>query len=948
MSLLEEECVEKVFVYKFSTCTTNQEYVLEIPLKIPYQGSIKELTYRIMSSFKLPCYVESDLMKTIERTIKELTLQFYDEKSEKVINATKKGDLNIEDIIKNLEKIYKQKTVEYADPIGTTDEELFATAYHRLVHSPSLEPILQAEHKYGRDVTEVIQKRNTDYEQLTKKQTEEMRVAVEALEAGSTEKSINDMVGRHFEEQSLLQGHWGSRVDALKLEQRRQYRNWIMRLLEEQQTNMLPTPVGSPMIPMPPIRPGLGTFVPNEEKPISDCPVLEESFTIHLGSQMKQMHNIRILTGDVLDFCRTKKSDSGDPTPQRLQTALGLYSNDLCGLVLLSDNHLGSYSGITKGSFIFPRSMNNWKKIRDDVKEAVAWRQAHRREGSDPQTKKAPMSKTLQTGDIFITRHSNLAQVHVVFHMVVNDSLRSGDINSRHPAILGLRNILKTACCYDVTTLTIPVLLVHEMTEEMTVAWCTKRAELVFKCVKGFMIEMASWGGAELKNLQFLVPKGMSEEVFGTLATMLPSIFRVSNPLVNYTNSGLKKEDFFLKIQTRITLSEVTDLILRQNQFDSFLDCSTNLSSLRTLDLSQNHLQRFFFLCKDEYNLQVLNVSHNMLEYIDDNALNNRIPKLKILDLSSNKLSFVNETILEHLKILEYLSLANNPIGDGIHENAFWSLTKLKHLDLRNISGSYFSGELFKNLTNLSTLDLSWNPISTIPLLPINLEELDISGTLIFQLGGLYLPRLREFKVNNMPNLTKVALNDLENLTSLEILSLVGCRNLIQFTVWPYRGTLLPRLQRLSIDDCALETLESDLRLILQRTAVVSLRDNPWKCDCRMQWVNINNSSKELNSEIRCSMPDRHRSKLLKEIPIYELECDSISSIFYPILWTCITLLISLIILLSVFFIVKRQGGQWTVRRRNRDTVTYTNVVESSNDLVRILNVSDNHERNDE
>lgn len=41
-----------------------------------------------------------------------------------------------------------------------------------------------------------------------------------------------------------------------------------------------------------------------------------------------------------------------DPTPQRLQTALGLYSNDLCGLVLLSDNHLGSYSGITKGAFL--------------------------------------------------------------------------------------------------------------------------------------------------------------------------------------------------------------------------------------------------------------------------------------------------------------------------------------------------------------------------------------------------------------------------------------------------------------------------------------------------------------------------------------------------------------------------------------------------------------------
>lgn len=539
----EEDSVLKTFVYKFPTCTTNQEYTVEVPLKIPYHGSVKELMYRIMSSFKLPCYVESDLLQSLEHKIKELTLEFHDEKAEKVLEGAKSGRLDIEEIIKSWEKTYKQKTVEYADPIGTTDEELFAAAYHRLVHSPSLEPILQAEHKFGRDVTEVIEMRDTDYEQLTRKQTEEMRVAVEAFESGSTEKSINEMAGRHFEEQSLLQGHWGSRVDALKLEQRRQYRNWIMRLLEEQQTNMLPTPVGSPMVPMPPIRPALDNFVHSEDKHTADYPLLEESFTIHLGSQMKQMHNIRILTGDVLDFCRTKKSESGmDPTPQRLQTALGLYSNDLCGLVLLSDNHLGSYSGITKElcsicqlttEFHFPPIDEQLEKIREDVKDAIAWRQTHHKEGNnDSQIKRSSSSKSLQTGDIYITRHSNLAQVHVIFHMVVNDSLRSGDINSRHPAILGLRNILKTACCNDVTTLTIPVLLVHEMSEDMTVAWCTKRAELVFKCVKGFMIEMASWGGAELKNLQFLVPKGMSEEVFGTLATMLPSIFRVSNPLV--------------------------------------------------------------------------------------------------------------------------------------------------------------------------------------------------------------------------------------------------------------------------------------------------------------------------------------------------------------------------------------------------------------------------------
>lgn len=104
---------------------------------------------------------------------------------------------------------------------------------------------------------------------------------------------------------------------------------------------------------------------------------MEESFTIHLGSQMKQMHNIRIMSADILDFCRMKPQTDGysvklemfeltvqeilfsficrnfmNPSPHRLQTALGLYSNDLCGLVMLNDtNDLSGFSGLAKGKF---------------------------------------------------------------------------------------------------------------------------------------------------------------------------------------------------------------------------------------------------------------------------------------------------------------------------------------------------------------------------------------------------------------------------------------------------------------------------------------------------------------------------------------------------------------------------------------------------------------------
>lgn len=68
-------------------------------------------------------------------------------------------------------------------------------------------------------------------------------------------------------------------------------------------------------------------------------------------------------------------------------------------------------------------------------------------------------------GEFYVSRHSNLAEVHVVFHLCVDDNVRSGSITARDPAIMGLRNILKVCCTHDVTTITVPLLLVHDMSE---------------------------------------------------------------------------------------------------------------------------------------------------------------------------------------------------------------------------------------------------------------------------------------------------------------------------------------------------------------------------------------------------------------------------------------------------------------------------------------------------
>ena len=115
--------------------------------------------------------------------------------------------------------------------------------------------------------------------------------------------------------------------------------------------------------------------------------------------------------------------------------------------------------------------------------------------------------------------------------MVTDPNILDGNINSRHPVVMGLRNVLKSASMNSVTTITVPLLLTHEMHESMTIPWCMKRAELVYKCVKGFLMEVASWGGSEIKTLQFLVPKDIDNDVFSKLSLMLPTIFRTSNPI---------------------------------------------------------------------------------------------------------------------------------------------------------------------------------------------------------------------------------------------------------------------------------------------------------------------------------------------------------------------------------------------------------------------------------
>ncbi|XP_024589258.1 protein C12orf4 homolog isoform X1 [Neophocaena asiaeorientalis asiaeorientalis] len=535
---------EREFVYEFKVGSQCLE--LRVPLKFPVQENASHLHGRLMLLHDLPCFIEKDLKEALSQFIEEESLKDYDRDAEAALEAVKSGEVDLHQLASTWAKAYAETTLEHARPEEPSWDEDFADVYHDLIHSPASETLLNLEHNYFVSISELIGERDVELKKLRERQGIEMEKVMQELGKSLTDQDVNSLAAQHFESQQDLENKWSNELKQSTAIQKQEYQEWVMKLHQD-----LKNPKNSSLSEEIKVQPSqLRESAEANGRIYEEQRKLEESFTIHLGAQLKTMHNLRLLRADMLDFCKHKRSHRSGVKLHRLQTALSLYSTSLCGLVLLVDNRINSYSGIKRDfatvcqectDFHFPRIEEQLEVVQQVVLYARTQRRSKLKEshdsgnrngGSDDKTKNADRSYlNILPGEFYITRHSNLSEIHVAFHLCVDDNVKSGNITARDPAIMGLRNILKVCCTHDITTISIPLLLVHDMSEEMTIPWCLRRAELVFKCVKGFMMEMASWDGGISRTVQFLVPQSISEEMFYQLSNMLPQIFRVSSTL---------------------------------------------------------------------------------------------------------------------------------------------------------------------------------------------------------------------------------------------------------------------------------------------------------------------------------------------------------------------------------------------------------------------------------
>lgn len=535
--------VEKEFVFEFRSGKHN--CVLKVPLLFPVQENISDLHGRLMLLHKIPCYIENELKSALTNFVEKETILDYDREAEFALQRLTTEDVDINQLTNAWSRSYVETTLEHAQPEEPSWDEDFADVYHELIHSPASDTLLNLEHNYFVSISELISERDMEIKKLQERQSTEMEKVMHELGNTLSDQDVNAVASQHFDTQQELENKWASELKQVTCIQKQEYQEWVIKLHQDLQKSTNSSQINEEIKVQPS---QLSEAADAGSRMYEEQPLLEESFTIHLGAQLKTMHNLRLVRADVLDFCKHRRHGSSGAKLRRLQTALSLYSSSLCGLVLLVDNRVNSYSGIKRDFATVAKECTDFhflclEEQLEDVQQLVLYARAQRsskqkeqpevqRNGFEDKSKNVERNPSnILPGEFYISRHSNLSEVHTVFHLCVDDNVRSGNITARDPAIMGLRNILKVCCTHDITTVTVPLLLVHDMSEEMTIPWCLKRAELVFKCVKGFMMEMASWDGGISRTVQFLVPKSISEEMFYQLSNMLPQIFRVSSTL---------------------------------------------------------------------------------------------------------------------------------------------------------------------------------------------------------------------------------------------------------------------------------------------------------------------------------------------------------------------------------------------------------------------------------
>ncbi|XP_066245879.1 protein toll [Euwallacea similis] len=323
-----------------------------------------------------------------------------------------------------------------------------------------------------------------------------------------------------------------------------------------------------------------------------------------------------------------------------------------------------------------------------------------------------------------------------------------------------------------------------------------------------------------IQNLSVLTFEGLynSDNNFTVTKESLESLQSLERLTLSHRNLHLEK-DFLANTPNLLVLSIPRN---STGEMDRYFDY---VPKLRLLDMTSNYItsipNRVF---QELSNLTKLMLFGNNISSISRSKLSG-LTNLMLLELSWNQLEEVPEDTFADLGSLVNISLRGNHIR-RLYSNTFINNSLLQNIRLGNNSGVVMEDGIFANLTALVTVELSGNKLEAIPESLFedcgDLREVDLSGNSLSTLpGGVFRNLKKMIKLNLSQNKLAYLPDDIfGNLENLKELKMYGN-------------------QLNTISDNLLGNLDRLESLYLQKNEISEIRLNAFSALKRLKYLDM-------------------------------------------------------------------------------------------------------------
>ncbi|KAH8866549.1 Protein C12orf4 like [Schistosoma japonicum] len=533
-------------LFEFSESFEHDVHVyVEEWLEFPMRLTISECVSQLASAYDIPDVALEVFHEKLSDFISNETTNDFKNPYLNLLNNLKCNMSNIENLCSIFDSSYSNET-STSKLSKMNDQEIFSRTFSQMIHSHAAQDFIHLEQSFALEIGNKFQKRNDILKEMDEKHINEIERSLQKR-GSEIPETITQLQEDYYFNREIFESYWDSRISGLKWEQRQALRSFVMSY--EGYANSLP--INNDRVHFSRISSKDSSFKTqnsssNRSSAISvqtiskraDRIPLSETFTAQLGRQLRT-----ILPDD-------------DSLAERMNNALNIYSDNLNGLVILVDKRINSFRGTKKlladaceqsAEIHFPELGSQLESIQESVNRLGSRKLT---EPNCTSTIKSGLSNENSTavkskpdyyepihGDVLITKHSNLISdtgdgIHVIFQVVVDYDNESNNIRIPHSLHCAISAILRICFDYDITTLSLPLLLVPSLSENMDKPWRAKRVEMVLKAVKGALMELITWRGFNLRSMEFLAPSCLTEEEFNVFRQIISNSFLQPNPLI--------------------------------------------------------------------------------------------------------------------------------------------------------------------------------------------------------------------------------------------------------------------------------------------------------------------------------------------------------------------------------------------------------------------------------